>query len=379
MGIVIAVVAAMGLVLYFSLAGGGHKTAKDIEPPRVVTENAPLMASNEGHGVAILPPEVLAETKALATEPDAKLGSLQFTIVGAKNEEHEIDTELEALQREQEELRRFKLQQSQAALVSPLAIKHRAVSMGNTGNTTVSDAYDGAVMATTSEYDPAADRDKEAFFERADHNRKDGWVLPYTREAGRQLELKTGTVIPGIMLTGVNSDLPGTLIAQVSREVFDTATGRFLLIPCGSKLYGVYDSRVVYGQERVLIAWNRLVFPNDSSVLLGAMPGVDLAGYAGFKDQVNNHYLRIFGSAAMMSLITGGMSYAMDSASNTDGDSTSVQDEMAAAFAGQMGQASLNLLQKNLSIKPTLEIRPGYVFNVVLTKDVVFKEIYHDR
>jgi type IV secretion system protein VirB10 len=135
---------------------------------------------------------------------------------------------------------------------------------------------------------------------------------------------------------------------------------------------------VVYGQSRVLIAWNRVVFPDGSSVALEAMPGTDISGYAGFKDKVDSHYLRIFGSAIIMSLVSGGMSYAVDQVADTgsDSDSTSVQDEMSAALAAQLGQATLQLLQKNLNIKPTLEIRPGYQFNVIITKDVVFRRAY---
>jgi type IV secretion system protein VirB10 len=221
----------------------------------------------------------------------------------------------------------------------------------------------------------AADRDKEQFFSRIG---QDDWRSPYTREPGKPFEVKTGTVIPGIMISGINSDLPGSLIAQVSQNVYDTATGHHLLVPQGAKLYGVYDSRVVYGQSRVLVAWNRVIFPDGSAVTLGAMPGADASGYAGYEDLVNNHYLRIFGSAFLMSLVTGGTSYAMDNVSNSsdNSDGTSVQDAMAAALAAQMGQATMSLLQKNLNIKPTLEIRPGYQFNVIVTKDVVFQEPY---
>jgi type IV secretion system protein VirB10 len=218
--------------------------------------------------------------------------------------------------------------------------------------------------------------DKEKFLQR---NETSQWMSPYTREAGHPYEIMTGWVIPGVMISGINSDLPGNLIAQVSQNVFDTATGSHLLIPQGSRLYGVYDSRVVYGQERVLGAWNRLVFPDGSSVTLGAMPGADMAGYSGFKDSVNNHYLRIFGSAILMSLMSGGAAYAMDSArGNSQGSSegTSMQDEMISALAAQLGQTTLALLQKNLSIKPTLGIRPGYRFNVIATKDIVFRSPY---
>ena len=229
-------------------------------------------------------------------------------------------------------------------------------------------------------YDPAADKDKEAFFNRAEKDAS--WILPHSRTAGQPLELKTGTIIPGLMVTGINSDLPGNIIAQVSQNVFDTATGRQLLIPQGAKLFGVYDSRVIYGQERVLVAWNRLVFPDGSAVTLGAMPGSDMAGNAGYTDEVNNHYLRIFGSAILMSMITGGMSYSMDSLDNSGGgddDSPTLQDEMGSALAAQLGQATLQLLQKNLNLKPTLEIRPGYQFNVIVTKDLVFERPYRPQ
>jgi type IV secretion system protein VirB10 len=113
------------------------------------------------------------------------------------------------------------------------------------------------------------------------------------------------------------------------------------------------------------------------------MPGSDMGGYAGYTDEVNNHYLRIFGSAVLMSMITGGMAYTMDSldASGSSGtDNTpSMQQEMASALAAQLGQATLQLLQKNLNIKPTLEIRPGYQFNVIVTKDMVFQKPYLSR
>ncbi len=153
-----------------------------------------------------------------------------------------------------------------------------------------------------------------------------------------------------------------------------------MLIPQGSKLFGVYDSRVVYGQERVLVAWNRIVFPDGSAFTLGAMPGSDMSGNAGYTDEVNNHYLRIFGSAVLMSLISGGMAYTMDSMSGGDSSGTdntpTMQQEMASALAAQLGQTTMQLLQKNLNIKPTLEIRPGYQFNVIVTKDLVFEKPY---
>ena len=279
-----------------------------------------------------------------------------------------------------EQLRRTRSQSYMSALSSPLVSVRRAAAPAQANTPApaavpVPTGQPGHVPPSES-YDPAADRDKEAFFDRA---RKDtSWQLAEQRTEGMPYELKTGSVVPGVMLTGVNSDLPGNMIAQVSQNIYDTATGRHLLIPQGSRLYGIYDSRVVYGQERVLIAWNRLIYPDGSSITLGAMPGADMSGMAGLNDQVNNHYLRIFGSALMMSLVSGGMAYAMDSTNDsTETDNgTRMSDEMTSALAAQLGQATTTLLQRNLSIKPTLEIRPGYQFNIVVTKDIIFRRPY---
>lgn len=373
--IIAVVVLVMVGILYYSLTTSGQTTTKEVEPPTLETENKPLMPASEGgQGLAF------ASTSDPLVEDDEGLpiGEIKINVVNPNAE----DRDAEALRREQEEIRRMKMQRSQAALGAPILISRKAVM----AQSAVSDqayaqsTYENIGVSDNS-YNPAAYMDKEAFFERADNTKRDGWISPYTRENGRPYELKTGAVIPGVMITGINSELPGSLIAQVSQNIYDSATGRQLLIPQGAKLYGVYDSRVAYGQERVLIAWNRIIFPDGSAISLEAMPGTDMAGYAGYNDLVDNHYLRIFGSAFLMSLVSGGMSYAVDQVSNNNDsiNSTTVQDEMASALAAQMGQATLTLLEKNLSISPTLIIRPGYRFNIVITKDLVFAGAYASR
>lgn len=186
-------------------------------------------------------------------------------------------------------------------------------------------------------------------------------------------EVKAGTVIPGVMITGVNSDLPGQILGVVSENVYDTGTGRHLLIPQGSKLVGVYSANVIFGQERVLVAWNRIIFPDAKTINLGVMPGTDQAGYAGLSDQVNNHYFKIFGSAFMMSMITGGIAVS----SNNDGSqyTQTPSDQMIAAMIQQMGEVGKQLIQKNLNVAPTLEIRPGYRFNIFVTKDMILEPL----
>lgn len=346
-------------------------------------EERPLLMG-EGKGLALAPP---AGSPAIA-RPEPKPGAGREPLIVVQKAPEQADQ----YRQELENLRRMKAQAQLTALSAPIAVKKASDTTTQNGqngqfgqqaampdNRKPGVAPDiGRDLSAMREngYDPAADKDKEAFFNRADKDTS--WILPHTRMAGQPLELKTGAVIPGAMITDINSDLPGNIIAQVSQNVFDTATGRNLLIPQGAKLFGVYDSRVIYGQERVLVAWNRIVFPDGSAVTLGAMPGADMAGNAGYTDEVNNHYLRIFGSAILMSMITGGMSYSMDSLSSGNGDSDkpTLQDEMGSALASHLGQATLQLLQKNINIKPTLEIRPGYQFNVIVTKDMVFQRPY---
>ena len=182
-------------------------------------------------------------------------------------------------------------------------------------------------------------------------------------------ELKAGFIIPGVMISGINSDLPGQIIGQVRQNVYDSATGRHLLIPAGARLVGTYDSRVSAGQERVLVAWNRIIFPDSSSVSLEGMPGADRSGFAGFNDQVDNHYWRTFGNAALLSLFSAGIQLSQPRGAVTG--TYSSEQIMAAAIGWQLGQLGRQFAQKNLSIQPTLEIRPGFQFSVMVTKDMI--------
>lgn len=185
-------------------------------------------------------------------------------------------------------------------------------------------------------------------------------------------ELKAGTVIPAVMIGGVNSDLPGQIVGQVTRNVYDSTTGRYLLIPQGAKLVGSYDSDVAFGQSRVLVAWKRLILPDGASFDLGAMPGADQGGYAGFRDKVDNHYRRTFGSALMVSLFSAGIQLSQPQATNNQ--NVSAGQTTAAALGQEMGQLGMEVARRNLSVKPELKIRPGYRFNIQVTQDLVMRE-----
>ncbi|HEN5466607.1 TPA: conjugal transfer protein TrbI, partial [Legionella pneumophila] len=139
------------------------------------------------------------------------------------------------------------------------------------------------------------------------------WHLNSTlQNPNSRYELRAGSVIPGVMISGISSELPGQIIAQVSQNVYDTATGKYLLIPQGTKILGLYSSDVPFGQSSVLVAWQRLVFPDSKALDIGSMPGADSAGYGGFRDQVDHHYARIYGSALLMSGIIAGITYSQN-------------------------------------------------------------------
>lgn len=189
--------------------------------------------------------------------------------------------------------------------------------------------------------------------------------------------LRTGFVMPATLITGVNSELPGQLSAQVSQNVYDTATGRYLLIPQGSRLVGEYNSQIAYGQKRVLVAWQRVIFPDGKALDIGAMPGTDFAGYSGMKDQVDNHFLRVFGSALLMSAITAGVNYSQNQAQgNSNGYNMNSSSVLSQSLGEGMGEAMQQLFQRDLNIAPTLKIRPGYRLNVMVNKDLVFSKPY---
>ena len=186
-------------------------------------------------------------------------------------------------------------------------------------------------------------------------------------------EVQAGSIIPATMVTAINSDLPGPMIATVRENVYDSATGNYLLIPQGTKLIGTYDSQIAYGQSRVLIVWSRLIFPDGTSYNLDGMPGADLMGMAGLSDQVDNHYFKIFGSALMFSVF--GAAGQLSQPQNNSSQLTA-QQIIAGAVGQQLSQTAMQLVARNMNIQPTIKIRPGDMFNVLLTRDMVLPHPY---
>ena len=194
---------------------------------------------------------------------------------------------------------------------------------------------------------------------------------------GSAYELRAGFVLPATLISGINSELPGQIIGQVSQDVYDTPTGQHKLIPQGSRLVGQYSSETQFGQKRVLIAWNRIIFPDGKALDIGSMPGSDGAGYSGLNDKVDSHYLRIFGSALLMSGVTAAITLSTDKNAKTqDGNAKTVSGALNEALGQQIGQVAAQLIGKNMNTAPTLQIRPGYRFNVVVMKDMTFSKPY---
>jgi len=195
--------------------------------------------------------------------------------------------------------------------------------------------------------------------------------------------IMAGSIIPAILVSGIDSDMPGMIIAQVSENVFDSATGKSLLIPQGSRLVGEYGS-VVGNADRIRIGFRRLIFPDTSSIDLPQAPATDQAGYTGLTDRVNNHYLATFGAAAVMALISAGQSVGTMAAFNNSqsvyspyGYQPPSQYELTAQSAGagasgEMGGVGQQVIGKGLNRPLTIHVRPGFQFDVMLTADLVF-------
>jgi len=216
----------------------------------------------------------------------------------------------------------------------------------------------------------SAQQQNRSFLDTAQGKGEGGYLPAVAQPPLARHELFAGSVIPAVMLTGIDSDLPGTISAQVRQTVYDSLNPSVVLIPQGTRLIGEYSSEIAYGQSRVLVAWNRLIFPNGATIDLRGMEGTDGQGQAGFHDQVDNHYFRVFGSAVLMSLL--GVGAQLSQPQNTGALNTpSASQQAAAAMAEQLNNVGTNLLNRNLNIQPTLVIRPGYAFNVLVNRTMI--------
>jgi type IV secretory pathway VirB10-like protein len=180
--------------------------------------------------------------------------------------------------------------------------------------------------------------------------------------------LQAGAVIPAALITGLRSDLPGQVTAQVTEEVYDSPTGKILLIPQGARLVGQYDAQIAFGQTRALLVWNRLIMPNGRSIVLERQPGADPEGYAGLEDEVDNHWGTLFKAAILSTLLSVGSEAGMSG--NNNGSLAEAIQQGVSQSVNQTGQ---QVVSRSLNIQPTITIRPGFPVRVMVTHDLVLE------
>jgi type IV secretion system protein TrbI len=225
--------------------------------------------------------------------------------------------------------------------------------------------------------DAGAQREKQAFLNQPGDVTGSSDDLPaLLRDPSSPFLVMAGTAIPAVMIGGINSDMPGMVIGQVSENVYDTATGGYLLIPQGARLIGSYDNMVANGQTRVGVIWNRIIYPDTASIDLGSMAGADQGGYAGFHDRVDTHFWSKIGNALLISIAGASVQLSQGTGQTTNGYNS--QQIAAASLGQQFGELGQEYARAGLAIPNTLEIRPGYRFVVMVNKDMHLRP-YVDR
>jgi type IV secretion system protein VirB10 len=294
-----------------------------------------------------------------------------------------------------EELQRAAaLQELQAAMTAPTSVRGADLqSTATPAAPAVPDAVSAATLSSAlnraregagwsaspsheTEYDEQnAQSQKEAFLKAAREQAAADY-LPSIRTAPlSRYEIRAGWEIPAILEQNLNSDLPGELKALVAANVYDTATGLYLLIPQGSRLIGKYDSHVSYGQDGITVVWNRLIYPDASSIDLDGMQGLDSHGNSGLRDTVDHHYKRLIGGVALSSLFTAG--FAISQATNQSVLAYQTPGQAASAAVGQeVSQTGAQLTRRNLNTQPTIKVPAGYRFTVRVDRDILFDAPY---
>lgn len=347
---VLVAIGVLGVLFAVSIVLG-----KASSKPKAVAQSEQL--GSPGYNVTMLPSSY--SELPVPPLPPAKREVLQIP----GDEESKLEALLAKLAEE-------RIKQAQAARRAPVTFQN--VSIPKDGAALLS-ATDDPQEPTGTSISMVDDQNRQEAKNAYLTRKRDSSVyLPHRLISPRSpYQLMAGTLIPGLLLTGLNSDLPGQMLGQVSQSVYDTVSGRYLLIPQGTKVLGEYDSRIVYGQERMLIVWTRLIFPNGKSISLEGMPGVDLSGYAGLSDQVNNHWGRLLAGVVFSSVLSATAQMAEGrNYSTIDPSFGELATQGVARNANQVGQQITN---RNLNIQPTLEVRPGFRFNVFVNKDIVLE------
>ncbi len=329
-------------------------------------------AKTTADGLAALPPDYTGLPKNVPKLGSPLPGDLGRPILAVQGQlpQTSVDTEQQRIGQEREAARIAKLFAStnshERPTTAPLAPPFPASATASTST--------GAGLGDVPPIDPNAIQnmqDRKLAFVNAPADRRTVSSGRLAQPASRYV-VQAGAVIPAALVTGIRSDLPGQITAQVTENIYDSPTGRFLLIPQGAKLIGVYDSQIAFGQSRVLLVWNRLILSDGQSVVLERQPGADAAGYSGLEDEVDHHWLRLAGAAALSTILGVGTQLG------TTGEENALIQALRRGGAQSLNQTGQQIVGRNLNIQPTLTIRPGFPVRVIVTRDLVLAP-YHER
>jgi type IV secretion system protein VirB10 len=267
------------------------------------------------------------------------------------------------------------LQAIQSALINARAALGANPAQGGVPQSASSQLAGTGQQEQRTDYDRQNDQEQKAGFGQQHGKQESEYLASERKPALGRYEIKAGWLIPAVLEQQLNSDLPGLIRALVRENVYDSATGRYILIPAGSTLIGIYNSHIGYGQNALQAVWRRVIFPDGSSLILGGFEGDDSTGAAGFRDQVDNHWGRILSGALLTSLFSAGIELSQGTNSSVL-QSPTVGQQVGQAVGQQVGQLGVEVTRRNLNIQPTIVVRPGYRFFVRVEKDLLFNGPY---
>ncbi|HEX4227735.1 MAG TPA: TrbI/VirB10 family protein [Bryobacteraceae bacterium] len=256
-----------------------------------------------------------------------------------------------------------------------IAALTQALKSNNGTNTDAQDFHRAGPSSANEPGDQNNQAEKEVFLAAARNRQKDDYLNSTRTAPLSKYEIEAAWEIPAVLEQSLNSDLPGELKALVTANVYDTATGKYLLIPQGSRLIGRYDSRLSYAQDGVQVIWNRLIFPDGSSVDLDGMVGLDAHGNAGLRDKVDHHYKRVLGFSALTSIF--GAAFAISQRTSQSVLAYATPSQAAGQAVGQeLSQTGSQMTRRNLNVQPTIKVAAGYKFTVRVNRDILFDAPY---
>ena len=326
---------------------------RGVAPQELYTTDRPRVAD----GLSALPRDYTGVPRDVPPLGPPLPGDLGRPIVAAQGQPTPSSPDAEQQRRAQE---------TEAARVSRLFAPGNRQTQPAAGNIPSSQPSTSAMPSSADEASIQNGQDRKLAFMNAPVDRKTTSPDRLARPAS-PFVLQAGAVIPAALVTGLRSDLPGQITAQVTENVYDTPTGGALLIPQGARLIGVYDSQVTFGQSRLLLVWTRLLLPNGYSIVLERQPGADSTGQAGLEDDVDHHWGSLFKAALLSTILAVGTELGSD---QNDSD---IVRALRRGAGDTLNQAGQQVVRRNLNVQPTLTIRPGFPVRVIVTRDLVLQ------